>query len=95
VLAWLLIWILTLLAALVRIVSRRSISTFVSLPLYSDVPLWQCVSSKKRYDSTPHLISNHARSPPMSKLTAHYSVLHEFAVGACSRDDASVAKFHR
>jgi hypothetical protein len=95
VLAWLLIWILTLLAALVRIVSHRSISTLVSLPLYSGVPLWQCVSSKKRYDSTPHLISSPTRSPPTSKLTAHYSVLHEFAVGACSRDDASVAKFHR
>src|SRR6266404_1728416 len=47
-------------------------------------------------DSTPHLISNHTRSPPTSKLIAQYSVLHEFAVGACSRDDgSSVAKFHR
>src|SRR6266404_6578428 len=62
---------------------------------YSGVPLWQCVSSKKRYDSTPHLISNHTRSPSTSNLTAQYSVLHEFAVGACSRDDASEAKFHR
>jgi hypothetical protein len=53
------------------------------------------VSSKKRYDSTPHLISNHACPPRTSKLIAQYSVLHEFAVGACSRDDASVAKFHR
>src|SRR5258706_10502863 len=62
---------------------------------YSGVPLWQCVSSKKRYDSAPHLIYNHTRSPSTSKLTAQYSVLHEFAVGACSRDDASEAKFHR
>ena len=93
-LAWLLIWILTVPAALVRIVSYRSISTLVSLPLYSGVPLWQCVSSKKRYDSTPHLISNHTRSLSTSKLPAQYSVLHEFAVGACLRDDASVAKFH-
>ena len=30
-----------------------------------------------------------------AELTAQYSVLHQFAVGACSRDDASVAKFHR
>ena len=85
----------SLLAALVRIVSHRSMSTLVSLLMYSGVPLWQCVSSKKRYDSTPHLIYNHTRSPSTSKLTARYSVLHEFAVGACSRDDASVAKFHR
>jgi hypothetical protein len=48
-LARLRIWIFILLAALVRTVSHRS--------------LRQCqriVSSKKRYDSTPHLISNHA-----------------------------------
>src|SRR5258706_9486717 len=30
-----------------------------------------------------------------AELTAQYSVLHQFAVGACSRDDATVAKFHR
>ena len=63
VLAWLPIWILTLLAAFVRIVSQRSISPLVNLPFYSGLPLWQCVSSKKRYDSTPHLISSLTRSP--------------------------------
>jgi transposase len=81
------------------LIAACSISTLVSSPLYSGVPLWQrqrIVSSKKRYDSTPHLISNHTRSPPTSKLIAQYSVLHQFAVGACSRDDgSSVAKFHR
>ena len=30
-----------------------------------------------------------------AELTAQYSVLHQFAVGACSRDETSVAKFHR
>jgi hypothetical protein len=41
VLAWLPIWILTLLAAFVRIVSQRSISPLVNLPFYSGLPLWQ------------------------------------------------------
>jgi hypothetical protein len=34
-----LIWILTLLAALARIVSHRSISTLVNAPIYFSVPL--------------------------------------------------------